>query len=235
MWPRVAVSTGLVNTSPSGKFWWPSALTHVRPDDVEGEVGVLAQDAQLADALQLFDDPLLARRLLAPEGDRVGIAQVPGRVHEVLPLGQRHARVLGGGVARVGGAAPVHLAQPLALEEALEERPHRRRADGLAVGVDPAREAVVALRPDAERARGRLDLDLVEPRHRPQLVVARLGQKRRLALVRAACAPSDARRARSPCAPSRRSGAGRGAARPRGRCPPPPPGGSSGRGDRPAW
>ena len=27
---------------------------------------------------------------------------------------------------------------------------------------------------------GRLDLDLVEPRHRPQLVVARLGQKRRL-------------------------------------------------------
>ena len=32
MWPRVATSTGLVNTSPSGKFWWPSAFIHRRPE-----------------------------------------------------------------------------------------------------------------------------------------------------------------------------------------------------------
>ena len=48
------------------------------------------------------------------------------------------------------------------------------------LGVDAAREAVVALSPDAQRPRRRLDLDLVEPRHRPQLRVAGLGQERRL-------------------------------------------------------
>ena len=31
MWPCVFASTGLVNTSPSGKFSWPSALIHFRP------------------------------------------------------------------------------------------------------------------------------------------------------------------------------------------------------------
>ena len=104
------------------------------PGDVDREVGVLAEDAQLAHLLEPLGDLCLAGRLRLPEGDRVRVEQVAGRVDEVLPLGQRHARVLGGGVAGEGGAAPAHVALRLALEEALEERSGRCRADRLAVG-----------------------------------------------------------------------------------------------------
>ena len=139
-----------------------------------------AHDAQLAHVLQPLGDLLLAGGLRLPERDRVGVEQVAGRVDEVLPLGQRHAGVLRGGVARERRPAPAHLSPRLALEEALEQRPRRRRADRLAVGVDAAREAVVALPPDAERPRRRLHLDLVQPGDRAQLRVACLGQERGL-------------------------------------------------------
>src|SRR5205823_11616446 len=121
-------------------------------------------------------DPLLALGLGPPEGDRVAILEVAGGIDEVLPLGQRHPRLLRCGVARERGAAPAHLALRLALEEALEELAGGRRADRLAVGIDPARVSVVALPPDAERAGRRFDLDAVELRDRAQLLVARVGQ-----------------------------------------------------------
>ncbi len=180
MWPCVATSTGLVNTSPSGKFWWPSAFIHRRPDTSMVRSVSSPRMRSSRTLLEPLGDLRLAGRLRLPEGDRVRVEQVTGRVDEVLPLGQRHPGILGGGVARERRPAPAHLAPRLALEEALEERPRRGRADRLAVGVDAAREAVVALPPDAQGARRRLDLDLVEPGDRAQLRVAGLGQERGL-------------------------------------------------------
>ena len=141
--------------------------------DVEHEVGVLGQDADLAHAREPLGDLRLARRLLAPERDRVGIVQVARAVDEVLPVGERHAGVLGGRVARERRPAPAHVAGRLAGEEALEQRAHRRRPRRLRLGRHAAHMARVRVRPDRENACRRLDLDLVELRDRGRLGVVR--------------------------------------------------------------
>ena len=122
MVPSVAVWIGLVYTSPSGKFSRPCAFSHGRPATLTVRSVSGRDDPQLLEAGQTVGHHLLVFVLLAPVRDRIGVVQVARRKHELLPLGERHARLLGGGVRRVEGAAPAALTVGLALAEPAVER-----------------------------------------------------------------------------------------------------------------
>ena len=106
MWPLAESSTGPVKTSPSGKFFVPSALIQVRPATLSVRSVPGRDDPQLALAAQQIDEALLALPDGAPGGDRVGFVQLAGGVDEVLVLGQRHLGVLGVRLGREERADP---------------------------------------------------------------------------------------------------------------------------------
>jgi hypothetical protein len=115
--PLVSVSSGAVTGAGL-----PRA-----PGHAHGQVGVLAQHAQLAYAGQAVDHLTQLPGKDAPGRDGFVQPQPAGAVDEVLVAGQRHVGVLRERLARIGGHAPAHLARG----RSAHARLHQRRARAL--------------------------------------------------------------------------------------------------------
>ena len=89
----------------------PLAAAHTH-----GQVRVLGHDPQLELSRQGLGDGTQPSREATPAGDGVAVVEEPGAVNEVLVLRQRHLRILGGRVRRVGAQHPAQLAAHLPLE-----------------------------------------------------------------------------------------------------------------------
>ena len=105
----------------------PRAAGHV-----DHQVGVLGDDPQLPHRASRSITPAWRADWLAPERHRVGVVEVAGAEHELLEVGERHARVLGVRRGRQRDPAPADLAGGDALEEAVGQR--RRAARPAAPG-----------------------------------------------------------------------------------------------------
>ena len=140
------------------------------PDD-DGQIGVLADDAQLADRAELVRPRLHLLADAGPVSDGVIVEDVAGAENEGLVVFERHLGILGVGLRRTKRPAPAMLATRDPVTAAKRKLTLRGQLALPAVGVRSRERARVRLRPDRHRRVDRVHLPERDRRHEADLLL----------------------------------------------------------------